>query len=72
MVTIRCTYATEKNRSFAKHVARLDKLCQTLAEQLVSRIHLEQACLVLVEREIEVINGLGGAGADSDEGRGIA
>jgi hypothetical protein len=45
----------EKNRRFAEHVACLDKFCETLAEQ----------------RDVEVIDGLGGAGPDSDEGCGI-
>ena len=68
VVAIRCMYAAEKNCSFTKHVACLNKFCQTLAKQLISWIHLEQAWLVLVECFIEVIDGLGGAGTDSDEG----
>jgi hypothetical protein len=52
-------------------VAGFDKFSEAAAEHLISRIHLEQARLVLAEGDVEVIHGLRGSGANGDERRRI-
>lgn len=62
------TYPVKEDGRLTKDVASLDQFPKPLAEKLVALVHLHQPRLMLGELDVQFVDGLRSARADSDEG----